>query len=196
MRHEFKFWVFYSFNPKKEKEILSQCETFVKRCSFFSGPKLEQYETTWHQFQKFKYLVWKTPTWYCFLLFISEAPTKIVVQRVGDKVPEADSGEVVAAAGEDLELECISTGANPAPVLKWYMITRAGQMEEVAGAKHSQVKKNPRYLWQLFHSRIWYEMTWIFQNTQILDNWIEGCQVRNLGTRLWLFSFFNPACYF
>ena len=75
-----------------------------------------------------------------FFLSISEAPTKIVVQRVGDKVPEADSGEVVAAAGEDLELECISTGANPAPVLKWYMISRAGQMEEVAGAKHSQVK--------------------------------------------------------
>ena len=52
-------------------------------------------------------------------------------------------GEVVAAAGEDLELECISTGANPAPILKWYMITRAGQMEEVPGARHSQENTRP-----------------------------------------------------
>ena len=56
----------------------------------------------------------------------------------------------MAAAGEDLELECISTGANPAPVLKWYMITRAGQMEEVAGAKHSQVIKLPSMAINMF----------------------------------------------
>ena len=58
-----------------------------------------------------------------------------MVQRIGDT--ETSSGEVVAAAGEDLELECVSTGANPPPVLKWYMINKMGAMEEIPNG-HSQ----------------------------------------------------------
>ena len=38
-----------------------------------------------------------------------------MIQRVGDATTE-----IIAAAGEDLELECIATGANPPPTLSWY----------------------------------------------------------------------------
>ena len=50
----------------------------------------------------------------------------------------ANDDEVqVAAAGEDLELECISTGANPPPKLKWFMINEEGTVEEIPSG-HSQ----------------------------------------------------------
>ena len=49
-----------------------------------------------------------------FFLF-SEKPDKIVIQRVGDS---ADN--IIASAGEDLEMECIATGGNPPPTLIWY----------------------------------------------------------------------------
>ena len=38
-----------------------------------------------------------------------------MIQRVGDATTE-----IIAAAGEDLELECIATGANPPPTLSWF----------------------------------------------------------------------------
>lgn len=38
-----------------------------------------------------------------------------MIQRVGDATKE-----IIAAAGEDLELECIATGANPPAILSWY----------------------------------------------------------------------------
>lgn len=38
-----------------------------------------------------------------------------MVQRVGDA-----TNDIVAAAGEDLELECIATGGNPPAKLAWY----------------------------------------------------------------------------
>ena len=38
-----------------------------------------------------------------------------MIQRVGDA-----TSEIIAAAGEDLELECIATGANPPPTLAWF----------------------------------------------------------------------------
>jgi hypothetical protein len=38
-----------------------------------------------------------------------------VIQRVGDS---ADN--IIASAGEDLEMECIATGGNPSPTLRWY----------------------------------------------------------------------------
>ena len=47
--------------------------------------------------------------------FVAEKPNKIVIQRVGDT---ADN--IIASAGEDLEMECIATGGNPPPTLRWY----------------------------------------------------------------------------
>ena len=38
-----------------------------------------------------------------------------MIQRVGDS---ADN--IIASAGEDLEMECIATGGNPSPTLRWY----------------------------------------------------------------------------
>lgn len=50
-----------------------------------------------------------------FSICFSEKPNKIVIQRVGDS---ADN--IIASAGEDLEMECIATGGNPSPTLRWY----------------------------------------------------------------------------
>ena len=50
--------------------------------------------------------------------FFSEKPNKIVIQRVGDR-DAAD--HITASAGDDLEMECIATGGNPPPTLRWYM---------------------------------------------------------------------------
>lgn len=66
----------------------------------------------------------------------AESPTKIVVQRVGDQ-GTANGNVIAAAAGEDLELECISTGANPAPKLRWFMIKADKTLEEIPNG-HSQ----------------------------------------------------------
>ena len=66
--------------------------------------------------------------------FSTEPPSKVVIQRVGD---DASPVEITAAAGEDLELECIATGANPPAKLKWYMGN-----EEIASG-HSQENKRP-----------------------------------------------------
>ena len=66
-----------------------------------------------------------------------ESPTKIVVQRVGDGGVGNNQDAVVAAAGEDLELECISTGANPPAKLKWFMINPDSSVEEIPNG-HSQ----------------------------------------------------------
>lgn len=48
-------------------------------------------------------------------LVVREAPNSVMIQRVGDA-----TSEIIAAAGEDLELECIATGANPPPTLAWF----------------------------------------------------------------------------
>jgi len=48
-------------------------------------------------------------------LVVREAPNSVMIQRVGDATKE-----IIAAAGEDLELECIATGANPPAILSWY----------------------------------------------------------------------------
>ena len=66
-----------------------------------------------------------------------ESPTKIVVQRVGDQGLENNEDVQVAAAGEDLELECISTGANPPAKLSWFMINPDSTVEEIPNG-HSQ----------------------------------------------------------
>ena len=39
-----------------------------------------------------------------------------MVQKVGDATQD-----ILAAAGEDLELECIATGANPPATLTWFL---------------------------------------------------------------------------
>lgn len=41
-----------------------------------------------------------------------------MIQRVGDR-DAAD--HITASAGDDLEMECIATGGNPPPTLRWYM---------------------------------------------------------------------------
>ena len=67
-------------------------------------------------------------------MFSTEPPSKVVIQRVGD---DASPSEITAAAGEDLELECIGAGANPPAKLKWFMGN-----EEIASG-HSQENKRP-----------------------------------------------------
>ena len=50
----------------------------------------------------------------CPLFCLAESPNNVMIQRVGDAAKE-----IIAAAGEDLELECIATGANPPAKLTW-----------------------------------------------------------------------------
>ncbi len=64
--------------------------------------------------------------------FLTEKPDKLIIQRVGD-----DSADITASAGEDLEMECISTGGNPPPKLRWY----ADDQEIHAG--HTQEDTRP-----------------------------------------------------
>ena len=76
---------------------------------------------------------------YLLLLFI-EKPDNIVIQRVGDTSSLRGHHEVVASAGEDLELECITTGGNPPAKMKWYM----GDQEIHTG--HTQEDSRPSLL--------------------------------------------------
>ena len=76
---------------------------------------------------------------YLLLLFI-EKPDTIVIQRVGDTSSLGGHHEVVASAGEDLELECITTGGNPPAKMKWYM----GDQEIHTG--HTQEDSRPSLL--------------------------------------------------
>lgn len=50
-----------------------------------------------------------------FPFFSTEAPKSILIQRVGDA-----GKDIIAAAGEDLELECIAQGSNPPSKLTWF----------------------------------------------------------------------------
>ena len=76
----------------------------------------------------------------CFLFTLSEKPDTIVIQRVGDTSSLRGHHEVVASAGEDLELECITTGGNPPAKMKWYM----GDQEIHTG--HTQEDSRPSLL--------------------------------------------------
>ena len=51
-----------------------------------------------------------------FRRFLSESPTLISIQRVGD----SGSGNVVARAGEEVDLECAVSGGNPPSLIKWF----------------------------------------------------------------------------
>ena len=51
---------------------------------------------------------------YSYFIF-AEAPKSILIQRVGDA-----GQDIIAAAGEDLELECIAQGSNPPSKLTWF----------------------------------------------------------------------------
>ena len=51
-----------------------------------------------------------------FRRFLSESPTSISIQRVGD----SGSGNVVARAGEEVDLECAVSGGNPPSLIKWF----------------------------------------------------------------------------
>ena len=62
--------------------------------------------------------VWSCVPPFCFL---AEKPNNIVIQTVGDATGESSLGhEIVASAGDDLELECIATGGNPPARLRWF----------------------------------------------------------------------------
>jgi hypothetical protein len=49
-------------------------------------------------------------------LSFTESPTDISVQRVGD----SGDGDIVASAGEEVELECVVSGGNPPASIKWF----------------------------------------------------------------------------
>eukprot|EP00096_Caligus_rogercresseyi_P016613 TRINITY_DN934_c0_g1_i3.p1 TRINITY_DN934_c0_g1~~TRINITY_DN934_c0_g1_i3.p1 ORF type:complete len:638 (+),score=151.88 TRINITY_DN934_c0_g1_i3:127-2040(+) len=49
-------------------------------------------------------------------LVVRESPNSIIIQRIGNI-----ESEILASAGEDLELECISTGGNPPSQVKWFL---------------------------------------------------------------------------
>ena len=66
-----------------------------------------------------------------FFVF-AEKPDEIVIQRVGDT-----ADHIIASAGEDLEMECIATGGNPPPTLRWY----ANDQEIRSG--HTQENSRP-----------------------------------------------------
>ena len=55
-----------------------------------------------------------------------------MIQRVGD-----NADHIIASAGEDLEMECIATGGNPPPTLRWY----ANDQEIRSG--HTQENSRP-----------------------------------------------------
>jgi len=65
-------------------------------------------------------------------LVVREKPDEIVIQRVGDT-----ADHIIASAGEDLEMECIATGGNPPPTLRWY----ANDQEIRSG--HTQENSRP-----------------------------------------------------
>ncbi|TRY72566.1 hypothetical protein TCAL_06514 [Tigriopus californicus] len=48
-------------------------------------------------------------------IVIREPPTEIHIQRIGD-----EGAEVIASAGEELELECIVSGGNPPAQIHWF----------------------------------------------------------------------------
>ena len=50
--------------------------------------------------------------------FSPESPNDIIIQRVGDA--EGKDSSIIAAAGEEIELECIVTGGNPPAKLRWF----------------------------------------------------------------------------
>jgi hypothetical protein len=49
------------------------------------------------------------------IFYFTESPNNLLIQRVGDATQD-----ITAAAGEDLELECIATGGNPPAKLAWF----------------------------------------------------------------------------
>uniref|UniRef100_A0A0K2V225 Ig-like domain-containing protein n=2 Tax=Lepeophtheirus salmonis TaxID=72036 RepID=A0A0K2V225_LEPSM len=49
-------------------------------------------------------------------LVVRESPNSIIIQRIGNI-----ESEIIASAGEDVELECISTGGNPPAQVKWFL---------------------------------------------------------------------------
>ncbi len=60
-------------------------------------------------------------------LVVRERPSAIVVQRVGHDVV-VDAGfrqQVVATAGEEVQLECIVTGGNPPAKIAWFVGSKA-----------------------------------------------------------------------
>ena len=72
------------------------------------------------------------------IFFLSEKPSEIVIQEVGD-----DSDHIIASAGDDLEMECIATGGNPPPTLRWFaddVEIRTGHTQENSRPGGSKVR--------------------------------------------------------
>ena len=74
-----------------------------------------------------------------FFFLYAEAPTDILIQRVGD-----EGQEVIASAGEEIELECIVSGGNPPAKLRWF----AGEQELQSGHTQEDTRPTP-------NSRTW-----------------------------------------
>lgn len=61
-----------------------------------------------------------------------------MIQEVGD-----DSDHIIASAGDDLEMECIATGGNPPPTLRWFaddVEIRTGHTQENSRPGGSKVR--------------------------------------------------------
>ena len=51
-----------------------------------------------------------------------------MVRKTGDS---SSGGDVISgSAGDDFSLECVATGGNPAPRLRWMMAGQEGRAEE------------------------------------------------------------------
>ena len=65
---------------------------------------------------------------------VREPPSQIHIQRVGD-----EGREIIASAGEELELECIVSGGNPPAKVRWY----AGNREVMTGHTQENSRISP-----------------------------------------------------
>jgi len=63
-----------------------------------------------------------------------------VFHRIGDN---HDAREVIASAGEDLEVECVSTGGNPPPEMEWYV----GDQRVTSGHRQEDERTDDARTW-------------------------------------------------
>ena len=68
---------------------------------------------------------------------VREPPTDIHIQRVGD-----EGSEIIASAGEELELECIVQGGNPPAKIRWF--TRDREIQSGHTQENSRISSQAR----------------------------------------------------
>ena len=107
-------------------------------------------------------------------LFSIEKPDTIIIQKVGATSTENGLHEVVASAGDDLELECITTGGNPPAKLSWY----AGNQEIHTGHTQEDIRPSTlpnEYISSPLKSRTWTSISRLLLPVSKSDN---GATVR------------------